>query len=318
MRKFALIAAKLGLSVGLIWFAFSKFDAKGAFILIGTLPAIAMLAGLLLLFSEFLIAAQRLRLLLASIGPRLGYWRSLDAVLIGVFFSQTLISFVGGDAMRIWRMVRHNVPMGDAARSVLYDRVFGFLGLIVLIVIGLPVLFHVVSDGRVHAAILLLIVAAVLGCAFLLSLHLLPASWRERRIFAFGAAIAEMGHNLLRDPGRLAILLLLSTALQALNVLAIFAVAVGLEIQITLTMCLVLIPPVIFLSMMPISFAGWGVREGAMVAALSAVGVPANQALALSISYGVGLALLSLSGGVLWLIARRPRPQTAETRIPGG
>ncbi len=311
MRKMALIGAKLALSVGLIWFAFSNLDAKSAFELLGALPPGIVLVGLLLLFSEFLVAALRLNLLLATLGQRLGYGRALDAVLIGAFFSQTLISFVGGDAMRIWRMVRHQVPLGDAARAVLYDRVFGFLGLIVLILIGLPVLFQVVTDVRVHIAIMLLIAASVAGCAFLLSLHLLPLSLRQKRIFAFAAAIAGMGHDLVRRPARLLVLLLLSTALQALNVLAIYAVAVGLEVRIDAVMCLVLIPPVIFLSMMPISFAGWGVREGAMVAALSAVGVPASQALALSNSYGLGLALLSLSGGLLCLLARRPQTQLA-------
>jgi uncharacterized membrane protein YbhN (UPF0104 family) len=316
MRKFALIFAKLALSVGLIWFAFSKLDAKSAFELIGALPLGAIAVGLALLFSEFVIGAQRLHLLLAAIGSRMGFWRALDTVLIGVFFSQTLISFVGGDAMRVWRMTRYRVPVGDAARAVLYDRVFGFLGLIVLIVLGLPLLFQTVADGRVHAAILLLIATSVAGCVFLLSLHLLPASLRRWRIFAFAATVSDMGHELIRKPMRLALLLALSTTLQALNVLAIYAVAVGLDVRIDATMCLVLIPPVIFLSMMPISFAGWGVREGAMVAALSTVGVPPSQALALSISYGLGVALLSLSGGVLWLLARRPRPHAGELSTP--
>lgn len=316
MRKFALIGLKLGLSAGLIWFAFSKLDAKSALELLGAVPMWAVGVALAMLFGEFMIAALRLRMLLASVGPNLGYGRSLDAVLIGVFFSQTLISFVGGDAMRIWRLARYRVPIGDAARAVLYDRVFGFLGLIVLIVLGLPAMFRVIEDVRVHAAILLLIGAAVMGCVFLLSLHLLPKSLRARRAFAFAAAISEMGHALVGRPGRLVTLLVLSTALQALNVLAIYVVAAGLGVRVDLAMLLVLVPPVLFLSMMPISFAGWGVREGAMVAALSSVGVPASQALALSISYGVGLAFLSLSGGVLWIVGRRPHAETAVT-APG-
>jgi uncharacterized membrane protein YbhN (UPF0104 family) len=307
MRNAVLISLKLGLSAGLIWFAFSKLDAKSALSLMTALPLWAAALGLALLFSEFMIAAQRLRLLLASVAPQLGYWRALDIVLIGVFFSQTLVSFVGGDAMRVWRMTRASVPLGDAARSVLYDRVFGFLGLIILIIIGLPMLFKVVPDGRVHAAILLFIGASVAGVVFLLSLHRMPAWLQEKRIFRFAAAVAEMGHVLLRRPALLIALLLFSTALQALNVLAIWVIALGLGVQIDLAMCLVLIPPVIFLAMMPISVAGWGVREGVMVAALSTVGVPASEALALSISYGVGIVVLSLSGGALWILGRRPQ-----------
>jgi hypothetical protein len=68
---------------------------------------------------------------------------------------------------------------------------------------------------------------------------------------------------------------------QLLNVLALFALARGLSIGLTLWHSLLLIPPVLFLSMLPISVAGWGVREGAMIVALALVGVPASSSVAL-------------------------------------
>jgi len=313
LRNVTIICLKLGLSAGLIWFAFSKLDAHDALQLISVLPVSAAAIGLALLFFEFGLIAIRLRTLLAAIGPRLRYGLAFDAVLIGAFFSQTLISFVGGDAMRIWRMTRNKTAVGDAARAVLYDRVFGFIGLVVLIAIGFPVLLKIVPDVRIHIAILLFIAASVGGCILLLSLHLAPASLRRRRLFAFAARISEMGHDLLRSPRSLVLLLAISVVVQSLNVLAIFIVAKGLHVALELSMCLVLIPPVMFLSMMPISFAGWGVREGAMVAALATIGVPASEALALSISYGLGLILVSLPGGALWLLARRPHPSESST-----
>ena len=308
MRKIAIIIAKLGLSVGLIWYAFSKIDTSSAFAEILSLAPLAAVAGFTLIFTEFGVAASRLRQLLAAIGRRLSFAASFDAVLIGAFFSQTLISFVGGDAMRIWRVTRKNIPLGDAARAVFYDRVLGFVGLILLIVAGLPVLFNVVQDRRVHAAILVLVGCAVAGCIMLLSLHKLPAVWRRHRVFLFAAELSRMGHELLRAPRRLLVLLGLSIAIQVFNVLILFVVGKGIGAHVDFVAALVLVPPVLFLSMMPISFAGWGVREAAMVAALSAVGVPASQSVAMSISYGLGLILASLPGGVLWLYARRPRP----------
>ena len=52
--------------------------------------------------------------------------------------------------------------------------------------------------------------------------------------------------------------------------------------------------------MLPISFAGWGVREGAMVTALGLVNIPINVSLASSILFGLFLLLISLPGSMLW------------------
>jgi uncharacterized membrane protein YbhN (UPF0104 family) len=228
---------------------------------------------------------------------------SFDAVLIGAFFSQTLISFVGGDAMRIWRMTQKGIPAGDATRVVLYDRVLGFLGLIVMIVLALPVLFHVVDDRRVHAAIGIFVAGAVIGVLAMLSLHKLPASWSHHRLVAFGVKLSYLGHELLRTPRLIAVLLGLSVGIQVLNVLVFYLFGTGIGVHVGFTTYLALVPPVIFLSMMPISFAGWGVRESALIAAMSTVGVPAAQSVAISICYGLGLILVSLPGGVTWLYA---------------
>ena len=61
------------------------------------------------------------------------------------------------------------------------------------------------------------------------------------------------------------------------------------------------------ISTLPISLAGWGVREGAMVAALTFVGVETSEALALSILFGLTLLVVSLLGAIFWLIKRRSK-----------
>jgi hypothetical protein len=57
--------------------------------------------------------------------------------------------------------------------------------------------------------------------------------------------------------------------------------------------------------MLPISFAGWGLREGAMVVAFRLAGVPAEAALGASILFGLCLLASSLPGAVIWLGQRR-------------
>ena len=77
--------------------------------------------------------------------------------------------------------------------------------------------------------------------------------------------------------------------------------ALALGINITLLDCLVLVPPVMLVTTLPISIAGWGVREGAMVAAFGFVGVPAQESLLLSLLFGVLGIVVALPGGLIWL-----------------
>lgn len=53
-------------------------------------------------------------------------------------------------------------------------------------------------------------------------------------------------------------------------------------------------------AVLPISVAGWGVREGAMVVSLGWLNVPADAALAISISIGLLQLLVAVPGGALW------------------
>jgi hypothetical protein len=62
---------------------------------------------------------------------------------------------------------------------------------------------------------------------------------------------------------------------------------------------------VTLITVLPISLAGWGVREVTVVALLGMLGVEDEAALLLSIEFGLLAMLVSLPGGVLWLFVGR-------------
>ena len=78
--------------------------------------------------------------------------------------------------------------------------------------------------------------------------------------------------------------------------------ALGLDLDVGLADCLVLIPPVLLITTLPISIAGWGVRELSMVAAFALIGVSDEGAVALSVLFGLVIAVMSLPGGLIWLL----------------
>lgn len=317
--KYLIVILKIGLSVGLVWYAFRRFDFASAWSTLLSIPATALLPAIALLFLQFLLGAYRLRELLGQLSQRCRYATVLDTVMVGAFFSQTFISFVGGDAMRIWRMMRAQVPAAAATQSVLLDRLAGFAGVVVILLVTIPFLVPLLKSFEMEVG-LLLIATAVLG--ILLSvfvLRRLPEKMKDWRLVGVVLRFVSLGVDIGRS-GRGAVYVLgLSILIQVANVFILFILARGLAIDITLGMCFLFMPTVLFLSMLPISVAGWGVREGAMVAALGLVSVPPHQSLALSICFGLSLVFVSLPGGVLWFASRRavstPAPSSRPTKV---
>ncbi|MBF0247192.1 MAG: flippase-like domain-containing protein [Alphaproteobacteria bacterium] len=95
--------------------------------------------------------------------------------------------------------------------------------------------------------------------------------------------------------------------------LMVYALAVGMGNDIGIVECLVLFPPVLLVQTLPISIAGWGVREGAMVTLFAFAGVSADSALALSLLFGVAIAVTSLPGAILWVLSGKRTVADGDT-----
>ena len=117
--------------------------------------------------------------------------------------------------------------------------------------------------------------------------------------------ISRDTRTLLAVPVRCGGLAALSIFSHAWTVLIAFVLSLGMGVEVGLLEMMVLVPPVVLMSMLPISLAGWGVREGAMVAALGLVGVAPADALALSVVFGLILLIGALPGAAIWFVTGR-------------
>jgi uncharacterized membrane protein YbhN (UPF0104 family) len=84
---------------------------------------------------------------------------------------------------------------------------------------------------------------------------------------------------------------------------AAWILARGIGVDVGIEVFILLLPLVLLLSLLPISIAGWGVREGTMIACLSLVGVDAASAFAVSALLGLTYVLSGLPGGLVWLLS---------------
>ena len=86
----------------------------------------------------------------------------------------------------------------------------------------------------------------------------------------------------------------------ALSMIA-FSLGTGIGLELSIIDYMILIPPTILAMTLPISIAGWGVREGTMVYLFGYVGVAPEAALTLSVLFGLVSMLPGFVGGVFWL-----------------
>jgi uncharacterized membrane protein YbhN (UPF0104 family) len=178
-------------------------------------------------------------------------------------------------------------------------------GLALLVLASLPFVLGMTGDWLVFVALVALVAAIVAGVGVLLVFDRLTAPFARilpDRLIASLAVLARDTRRLVLVPRSC----LTAVGLSAINfvvmVFMVYVLAMGLGIAAGFGDLLVLVPPVILLSMLPISLAGWGVREGAMIVALGFVGVAQGEALALSLLFGVVNVLTALPGGVIWFV----------------
>ena len=93
----------------------------------------------------------------------------------------------------------------------------------------------------------------------------------------------------------------LSILIHLLNVLAAWCAANAVAAPLSFAQALFLVLPVILVSAVPISIAGWGVRESAMVTAFAYAGLGDGDGLIVSLLFGAGNFVVGALGGLIWV-----------------
>ena len=72
-----------------------------------------------------------------------------------------------------------------------------------------------------------------------------------------------------------------------------------------------LVPPVMLITMLPISIAGWGVREATMGLAFGYAGLMASEGVNISLLFGAVSFIVGLVGGLVWILSAEKAAQGA-------
>lgn len=303
-----LVILKVIVSGGLIWFLLSSIDIGAAKDrILGADTVMILCAGFVLLV-QMGVGGARWWAVMRAIETPLPWFELTKLFWIGGFFSQALPSSVGGDPIRIYMAYKDGLPLSKAINGVMLERVVTIIGLTILVIAVQP---WFVPKLNAETQMLTLTVLAMLGAGtifgviVLLYLDRLPEALSKFRIVrGMNALAADSRLLFFRLKG--AVLASIFGILTHVNIsLCVFFLAMSIGVDVTWLDCMVLMPLVILVTTLPISIAGWGVREGAMVTAFALVGVPGEGALVLSLMLGILGIVMMIPGGGFWLIRRK-------------
>lgn len=321
IKKWATVALKITISVALVWFLLSKVDfiaVKDRILQVA--PDMLILATVVMLF-QVAICAIRWNAVLKAIAAPLPLLEAARLFYIGSFFNQALPSAVGGDAIRMYKAYRGGMPFVTAFNGVMLERVATVAALILMVLVTQP--FFLPRIGEAEAAWILPTVglaglAMVGGIVALMMLDRLPSSLRRWRVVRGLATLASDTRRVFLAPVSLVRTMGWSLIGHFNVTLSVYVMAVGLDLNVSLIDCLALFPPVLLITTLPISIAGWGVREGSMVVAFALIDVPKDGSLALSLLFGFIAIIVSIPGGIIWLADRGREPALNTTPLAPG
>ncbi len=308
MRVFRSVWFRAAVSAALLSWLLARIDLDATIRSMTAITALHLVTGLLLVAFDRALMITRWVMLIRRFERTVSIRSAVWVFLVGASIGHALPSGFGADAVRAYAIAQRTSRGADAVGLVVVDRYLGICSLALLAAMGL-VLWSNQAVPELRQVSAVLAVAVVAGAAGLL--------WADRLLALAGQPrhernwLSERAHGLARTLGQyrrhgrlIAGLLALSFAVQVTRVLQAYVFGLGLGIEVAFSYYFAFMPVCILAALLPISIAGVGVAQGAMVALLRPVGVPDEQSFALS-TILVLAALLSATPGALLLIRSR-------------
>lgn len=318
---------KLAVTAGVLVILLAAIDlAALPGLLLGADPRLLLLL-LVSLFVERVFAAYRWYVLVRPNAPRMPFRAVLRISFVANYLGAFLPGGVGIDALRVHGLSRYAADLPLALSSLVIERIFGLLGMLALVPLGL--LMSPIDLPRQVSVLLVLAVAAILGLA--ICLYAPPVRRLTKRVFfrwgplrRVASAMAGIEARLdayARYPWTLAWSFLLGVLNQLLRTVSFVVGAWALGLSIDTGLLMAVVPIAIFVALLPISFGGIGPREATFVGLLGLAGITPESAFALILVREALNLLTALPGAWMFNAGERARlsgvvadPGAAATR----
>lgn len=304
------------ISLAILFLLFTKIPFERIVSIIGyskvPLFFLAVLVGALSIF----INAVRWQILLKYLGYKYDLKLLSKLTFMSLFFNIYLPGGVIGDVARVAILPgqksskeERNAHLTKVAASVVTDRVAGMVGLMLLAFLGFVICYRLLSDSRIapifgSMVLLIIVIFATLFSkktqrfikkAFASPLRLFSPSKSILKNVLDALSVYRQNYSIFNKVIPLSILAHLCV------VGYFFLLAQSIDIDIGFLKLVAFVPLIEFIAAIPISFGGAGIREAATILLFSSEGIPAAEAMSISLLSFIVILLLGAVGGILFL-----------------
>lgn len=212
----------------------------------------------------------------------------VKAYFMGFSLNTVLPGIVGGDILRGFLLTRRGLPWKKSSFSIVLDRGYGLLGIFIILALFLP--FK--GDFLPYSFSIFLKTLIYTGLILFFSLSLFLSQKEKLDLFK----PLCIPYNLFP--------IFLGFLIQVLFVLQFIFLALALRINFKVGHFFVIIPVISFLSALPISISGLGIREGSLSYFFSLLNYPLEYGLSLGL-LGYSLILISALPGLYFYLKEK-------------
>jgi uncharacterized protein (TIRG00374 family) len=309
-------AVKLLVSGGLLYWLLSRVDRAQLWSNIQQASPLWLAAALALYLLMIVVSAWRWKQLLDAQEVPATVRHLVASYLVATYFNNFLPSNIGGDVIRISDTADAAGSKTRAAAIVLFDRVIGLIGLVLVAALGATIatemgdtepfdplwLWAGLIAGTLAISVTLM-KPALIG-KLLTPLRVFHREWVDERI----NQILESLGNFASRPSALVRCLSGSIAVQIILVFFYAAIARAMGVPMPIVHLAVLIPMSFIVQMLPISMNGFGVREAVFGLYFARLGLPRESGIALSFLGAALIMLFSVSGAIVMLVRKKQQP----------
>ena len=265
-----------------------------------------------LFFSAF-FCTVRWGYLLQAQNVNLKFSKQFTLYLIGQFFSAFMLGSTGGDVVKAYYVsteAKHK--RAEVIATVIVDRIVGIIALVILLTtLTILRIKFFLSTPETKLAIIFnigLLLAVIIGMLIVFK-HNLFEKWslfrKLEQTTSFGKVISKVYnamHLCVNKPGLMPKVLFLSFLNHISMAIWSYYIAMALEIPNGFIDILTVVILINTIASIPITPSGLGTRESAAIFMMGALGISAATAVTFSLLCYAAILLISLIGGVFYII----------------
>lgn len=294
-RRTLFLVARGVTSIGLLVVLASVLEPREVLGRLARMDPAWVVLALLLSIAQVVGSAWRWRFTAARLGLELTMSRAASEYYLATFLNQVLPGGVAGDVSRAWRHARESEARASV-QSVVFERLSGLIVMSAVAAGSALLLLEDVSTGARVALLALVLALIVWGVV---------AAQRARAVPGSSRVVQDLRRALLEGTA-LPVQLTTSAAIVSTYIAVFVMAGQAIHLDTSPVLLAMLAGPLLMSMLVPMTIAGWGLREVAAAALWSAAGLTAADGVAVSVSYGLLVLVSSLPGaGVLGLTLLR-------------